>query len=86
MPEKPEPFLAIKFTGGRYKHGGLDSDALKSIIAIEKAIQEIAVSLWKKDNPGKRLPNGFREAMKNMMRITSITNEDEDEKEIKNNS
>ena len=75
MTDEPkEPFMRMEFIGERYRDGHLDTDAMKSIIALEKLLYSIGKGLWQKDNPGKRLPKGFKKMFK--LKITSLTKGD----------
>ena len=78
-----KPLLSITFTGGRYKRGGLDADALKSIVAIIETIKEIAVNLYAQDNPDVELTPELRQQIKDSvgLRLKSIKNIDDAEGE-----
>ena len=65
--------LAMKFTGGRYTDGSIDTDAMKSIIACEDAVRGIALDLYMKDHPDANedeIREQIKEAAK--FKITSV--------------
>ena len=74
MSEK-KPLLKVEFVGRRYADGSLDTDALKSLRAIEDAIRGIALDLYMQDHPAAD-PEAVKEMLADQIKFKITQEED----------